>query len=282
MKSNQTKRFGFGAIIFGLALGGIGLWFLLSPAEYRATTRISVGIDYPESYDPYFIQTELEIIQSEVVLGKVVEALYLNGEWGRKYARGKTLTTSETVWLLKRRLNLHLVTNSRFLDISVTDGNPVEAAKIANAIAEAYRDFRINRNRQLTFIGIKTLEDDYQKEEVDIKTKQGSLEQLGKQLNFTSPEPVESVLESNHPSFFRAKKELSDEKVLHRRLLATIDSEKSLYAQNAKTLVEIVDPAVSPSSPIGPNRLLGAVLLLCGLAVFVVGFRGSRGAITSP
>src|ERR1035438_5441586 len=234
MKSNQTKRFGFGAIIFGLALGGIGLWLLLSPAEYRATTRISVGIDYPESYDPYFIQTELEIIQSEVVLGKVVEALYLNGEWGRKYARGKTLTTSETVWLLKRRLNLHLVTNSRFLDISVTDGNPVEAAKIANAIAEAYRDFRINRNRQLTFIGIKTLEDDYQKEEVDIKTKQGSLEQLGKQLNFTSPEPVESVLESNYPSYFRAKRELSDEEVLHKRLLATIDSEKSLYAQNAK------------------------------------------------
>ena len=77
---------------------------LLSPAEYRATTRISVGIDNPESYDPYFIQTELEIIQSEDVLGKVVEILNLNSEWGRKYAWGKTLTTSETVWLLKRRL----------------------------------------------------------------------------------------------------------------------------------------------------------------------------------
>jgi len=115
MKANLTKRFGFGAIIIGLALGSVGLWFLLSPAEYRATTRISVGIDNPESYDPYFIQTELEIIQSEDVLGKVVEILNLNSEWGRKYAWGKTLTTSETVWLLKRRLSFHLVRNSKLL-----------------------------------------------------------------------------------------------------------------------------------------------------------------------
>jgi uncharacterized protein involved in exopolysaccharide biosynthesis len=283
MKSNLTKRFGFGAIIFGLALGGVGLWFLLSPAEYRATTRISVGIDDPEIYDPYFIQTEFQIIQSEVVLGKVVEALNLNGEWGKKYAWGKTLTTSETVRLLKRRLNLHLVTNSRFLDISVTDGNPVEAAKIANAIAEAYRDFRINQNRQQILGGIKILKEQYQTEENDIKIKQANLEQLKTQLTLTNPEPVESVLVSNYPSYFQAKQDLSNEEAIHKQRQTIIDSEKSLSVQNAKALVEIVDPAVSPSSPTGPNRLLGAVLLLCGLATSVLGFYliSSGGAVTN-
>jgi uncharacterized protein involved in exopolysaccharide biosynthesis len=283
MKSNLKKRFGFGTIIIGLALGGVGLWFLLSSAEYRATTRISVGIDDPESYDPYFIQTELEIIQSEVVLGKVVEALNLNGEWGRKYAWGKTLTTSETVWLLKRRLNLHLVPNSRFLDISVTDGNPVEAAKIANAIAEAYRDFRINQNRQQILGGIKILKEQYQTEENDIKIKQANLEQLKTQLTLTNPEPVESVLVSNYPSYFQAKQDLSNEEAIHKQRQTIIDSEKSLSVQNAKALVEIVDPAVSPSSPTGPNRLLGAVLLLCGLATSVLGFYliSSGGAVTN-
>jgi uncharacterized protein involved in exopolysaccharide biosynthesis len=283
MKANLTKRFGFGAIIIGLALGSVGLWFLLSPAEYRATTRISVGIDNPESYDPYFIQTELEIIQSEDVLGKVVETLNLNSEWGRKYAWGKTLTTSETVWLLKRRLNLHLVPNSRFLDISVTDGNPVEAAKIANAIAEAYRDFRINQNRQQILGGIKILKEQYQTEENDIKIKQANLEQLKTQLTLTNPEPVESVLVSNYPSYFQTKQDLSNEEAIHKQRQTIIDSEKSLSVQNAKALVEIVDPAVSPSSPTGPNRLLGAVLLLCGLATSVLGFYliSSGGAVTN-
>jgi len=39
-------------------------------------------------YDPYFIQTEFELIQSEVILGKVIEELNLNVEWGKKYNAG--------------------------------------------------------------------------------------------------------------------------------------------------------------------------------------------------
>jgi uncharacterized protein involved in exopolysaccharide biosynthesis len=45
------------------------------------------------AYDPYFIQTEFEIIQDRVVLGKVIEALNLNVEWGKKYFGGETLKT---------------------------------------------------------------------------------------------------------------------------------------------------------------------------------------------
>jgi len=165
----------------------------------------------------------------------------------------------------------------------VTDGNPVEAAKIANAIAVAYRDFRINQNRQQILGGIKILKEQYQTEENDIKIKQANLEQLKTQLTLTNPEPVESVLVSNYPSDFQAKQDLSNEEAIHKQRQTIIDSEKSLSVQNAKALVEIVDPAVSPSSPTGPNRLLGAVLLLCGLATSVLGFYliSSGGAVTN-
>src|ERR1700759_813464 len=54
------------------------------PESYSSTARIKVERDQSDiqtlaggqvmgSYDPYFIQTEFEVIQSEVVLGKVVE-----------------------------------------------------------------------------------------------------------------------------------------------------------------------------------------------------------------
>src|SRR5882757_7637687 len=63
------------------------------PESFASTTRILVEREHPDvesiggtpsvgGYDPYFIQTEFNIIQSEVVLGKVVDALNLNEEWG--------------------------------------------------------------------------------------------------------------------------------------------------------------------------------------------------------
>src|SRR5262245_17100318 len=40
------------------------------------------------SYDPYFIATEFEVIQSELILGKVIKLLNLNVEWGKTYFNG--------------------------------------------------------------------------------------------------------------------------------------------------------------------------------------------------
>ena len=65
------------------------------PESYSSTARIKIERDQPDitgmaergaitGYDPYFIQTEFELIQSEVILGKVIEDLDLNREWGKK------------------------------------------------------------------------------------------------------------------------------------------------------------------------------------------------------
>mgnify|MGYP000483465788 FL=1 len=67
--------------------------FLLSPT-YMSLSRISVEKDTsdiapllgmqsgPAQFDPYFIQTEFEKIQSQRVLDKVVEKCELAKEWG--------------------------------------------------------------------------------------------------------------------------------------------------------------------------------------------------------
>src|SRR5687768_5504079 len=71
------------------------------PESFASTARIKVERDTTDvssiterggflgGYDPYFIQTEFEVIQSEIILGKVIEELNLNTEWGRKYASGE-------------------------------------------------------------------------------------------------------------------------------------------------------------------------------------------------
>src|SRR5215469_14565410 len=104
------------------------------PESFSSMARIKVERDRSDiadlsgqpmigSYDPYFIQTEFEVIQSEVVLGKVIEALDLNQRWGKKYNGGQRFTTTETMGLLKRQIDLRPVRNTSLIEIRVYSDN---------------------------------------------------------------------------------------------------------------------------------------------------------------
>jgi len=153
-------------LVFGVS---VVITFIL-PESYASTTRIMVESDAPTinghtpGYDPYFIQTTVEIIQSQLVLGPVIEKLNLNAEWGKKYFAGKTLNTAQTLELLKRRLDLQLVRNNKFIAITVYSEDRIEAAQIANAIAESYGDYRIQHPPN----AVNTLPESYRSQLVQI------------------------------------------------------------------------------------------------------------------
>src|SRR6266496_1715949 len=103
-------------------------WFL--PESYSSTTRIKVERDQSDitsffgqpmmgSYDPYFIQTEFEVIQSEVILGKVIENMKLEQLWGKKWNGGQPFTRTETMTMLKRQMDLKPVRNTSLIEIRV-------------------------------------------------------------------------------------------------------------------------------------------------------------------
>jgi len=52
-------------------------------------------------------------------------------------------------------MSLNPVRNTKLIGITVYSEDKNEAARIANAIAEAYRDYRLNIRRQLTKGGIR-------------------------------------------------------------------------------------------------------------------------------
>jgi len=156
MKTLRMSLEGIVFLLVGAVLSSAGIFMLARPNEYRAVVRIKVHRDVqparpgdPVVYDPYFIQTEFEVIQSEVVLGKVVEKLDLTSEWGKKRAAGDTLTPVEAIGLLKRQMDLRPVRNTELIEIGVSSDDPAEAAKLANTIAETFRDFRLEQNRLL-------------------------------------------------------------------------------------------------------------------------------------
>jgi len=287
MEIRPTKILGVSLLLAGLALCGVGLWLLLSPAQYRATAKIIVEEGVPDDgyinylikahpdafgYDPYFIQYIFENIQSQLVLSNVVESLNLNVEWGKKHGDGSPLETAKTIRLLNRRMSLTWVRNTRLIEISFRSEDPDEAAGVANAIVKAYQDYRLEIRRRNTLNGIKVLVDRFQKEEHDIEAKQKDLDQLQKQLNVPNPDPVDELLKTNFPSYFQAKQELQKMIELHKLLQAKITAEKIDLDIPRTATVQIIDAAQPPKSPAGPNRFLGAVLLAIGLFPTVGGF----------
>lgn len=139
----------FFAVFIGTVITATLVTFIL-PESFASTARLKVEwrsanlasrTDAPPAqghYDPRLVQTEIEVLQSELILKKVVEEQNLNAVWGRKYAGGESLKTPESLSILKSRLVLRPVQNASIVQIRVFSENPVEAASIANAIAKGY------------------------------------------------------------------------------------------------------------------------------------------------
>jgi capsular exopolysaccharide synthesis family protein len=165
------------------------------PEWYSSTTRIKVERDQSDitpvlgeraagvGYDPYFIQTEFELIQSEVILSNVIAGLDLNDEWGKKYNDGKRLRTSETIGLLKQRIDLRPVRNTSLIEIRVSSEKPDDAAKIANAVAEAYKDHRQQQRAKLSTGGIEALEVRFKDQNKKVTELQQKVDELRVKLN---------------------------------------------------------------------------------------------------
>ena len=168
------------------------------PESFASSTRIKIERDQSDvagfaergaggtiSYDPYFIQTEFEMIQSDSILGKVVENLDLNNAWGKKYGGGTRLTTGEATSLLKNRLDLRPVRNTSLIEIRVFSEKPDEAAKIANEIAIVYKKHRVDQRKEMSQGGIKALEDRFLAQEEKVYVAQTNVDYLRKELNIS-------------------------------------------------------------------------------------------------
>jgi serine/threonine protein kinase len=140
-----------GLLVFVLTVVVVTFITFIIPDSYMATARIKLeqvapsGSEISPSYDPYMIQTEVEVIQSDfTVLSRVIENLKLDERWGRRIANRK-LKPAEAIGLLMARLDIRPLRNTQLLQIRASSDSPTEAAEIANAVVESYRAFNQNQ-----------------------------------------------------------------------------------------------------------------------------------------
>jgi uncharacterized protein involved in exopolysaccharide biosynthesis len=183
-------------VVFILTLLIATVITFILPESYAATCRIEVESDAQEAgvqtaqswtYDPYFIQTTFEIIQSQAVLSNVVSELKLKEEWGKRYRQ--PLTTTDAMELLKRRMELKPVRNTKLIAITVYSDDKKECAVLANAVARAYQDYRNNQRRQLVEAGLRVLQEDAAANETRIRAVTDDLQNLRRNLNVTDNGP---------------------------------------------------------------------------------------------
>jgi len=160
------------------------------PESYQSTARIKVERDQSDvslldqryagnGYDPYFIQTEFETIKSERVLLKVVNEMNLTTLWAQG---GRPLIPNEAVEILRHKVQLAPVRNTTLLEISVLSEKPDEAKDLANAVARAYKEYRLEQRKELSNGGIAALEARFKEQEAKIHDAQTNVDGLREKL----------------------------------------------------------------------------------------------------
>ncbi|HTI98867.1 MAG TPA: Wzz/FepE/Etk N-terminal domain-containing protein [Dongiaceae bacterium] len=139
--------------VFLLAVITSVLITFILPEYYASTARVKImkpeAVDSAATTnfvsDPYFIQTELEVLQSQAILNPAIERLNLNLVWGHRFGGNTKLTTDECRQILDRMLELHVMPKTQLIEICVFDQDRDEAANLANAIAASYSDYHLRQ-----------------------------------------------------------------------------------------------------------------------------------------
>jgi polysaccharide biosynthesis transport protein len=186
------------AVFLLVALTTTLVTFIL-PEAYSSTVRIQVEKEAPDvsvfsertyspGYDPYWIQTEFEKIQSKKVLYEVINRLDLNKAWARRYKESGSLQTEVTFMILKSMLDVRQSRNTSLIEIRVISENAQEAARIANEIALVYRITRQKSRMEVTDSGIAVLKTQWAEHDTACSNKQSLVHRLKDELKISDVE----------------------------------------------------------------------------------------------
>ncbi len=153
------------AVFLLVVLTGI-LFTLAMPKVYSASTIIQVTKEKTDidvfqrerwSYDPLFLKTQFEIIQSRPVIEEVVRTRQLDRKLGDAYgfsALGPEKAFERAVKLISSSLSVQHYRDTNLIEIEVNLSEPAEGvqsevAHTADTVARVFRDMTVSRSRRI-------------------------------------------------------------------------------------------------------------------------------------
>ena len=168
---------------------------LAMPKVYMASSIIRVEDNKPDvsvfsansmTYDPLFLRTQFEIIQSRPVVEGVVRRLDLVKLFSKAYGYERYpehKKFEQTVKIVRHMMNVQQYRDTKLIEIqaatSEPKGNaPYEAAAVANTIAEVFRERTESRNRQAVEKGIDALHETFLEQEQRYKKAEAEVNRI--------------------------------------------------------------------------------------------------------
>jgi polysaccharide biosynthesis transport protein len=231
--------------------------FMLTPT-FQSTARIKIERDQTDiqgvlqqqsfmgGYDPYFFLTESEVLVSEVVLSEVITNLNLNAEFGKRFQMSAPMKSGDVLPILRGSITIKGVRNTSLVDINVYDQSSELASRIANAVAGAYQDYRLNLRRDMSRRGIATLEKEREDYDKKVNAQKQVVDKFREDLKVSDMAASESAPTPLITSeTFRKYHDLKIEsKVEYDRLKTLLDMFKKL---DMETLAQTIPTAATDS-----------------------------------
>src|SRR6185437_7589099 len=155
-----------------------------------------------------------ETIQSHAVLSEVSKALDLKNVWSKKYNNGVPMSDSDIEAMIKSRIELHSVRNTKFIEIKAYSDSADEAAKLANQVALSYKQYRADEYDDLKNHGINSLKEQLDQEDQKVAAAQAKVDRLRDELkisdsmaNGSAPAPLITAEQFRELSSMRIQQE---------------------------------------------------------------------------
>jgi len=180
------------AVIILVTLSGT-CYTLMLDKIYMANTTIRVREDamdidvfdrqFTPSFNPFFLKTEFEVIQSRTILSAVLDKLNLQQKWSsREDNKGGLIPRNICMTILERSVRVNQYRDTSLIEIQVYRDDAEEAQRIANEIAEVYRDFRQSNKRKEVRDSVQALENELLKQQQKVSEAEEELERIRKEM----------------------------------------------------------------------------------------------------
>lgn len=189
------------------------------------------GIGTPsQQFDPYFFNTEFEVLKSHAILEEVIKRLKLDKKYAER-SKMPEVTVQEAYEVVSRNVEVKQRKNTMIIEISAYDQDKQLARDIANMVAEVYRNYRDDKRNERLYRGLTTLSNKLADLDQQVTLAQTTVDDLRSKgfgnldLSSDSPQMV-SLLTQTMARLDASRTQLRTELVAQEKLMEQIRARK--------------------------------------------------------
>ena len=263
------------AFFLVMVTAAVTTYFL--PKEYFSKVKMEVKLDnsgpiqpfggvQQRTYDPQFVATQFQILQTTEILYPVIKRLDLVKELSPV---GAQLSVQQVYFKLRKMMQLQEVRNTGLIEIGVYHTDPKLAANIANTIAIEYQDRRRRDIEKSVGDGLSQLSEgvDKQQKLVEEAARVAGQLRITKGINDPDPDNYGSQVGNKEGTRIQAQIRVNEQSAMVSQIRATLETIEKLTPEELMDVLRtlnIEDPTVSTHLPLYQNSKVEEARLLNG------------------